>query len=74
VSSLFLFLGVYIDFSKKIKYFVVYNKAIYITRQVTGVQILLGISYITSINIIYASLFILVIVVLIISFASILVT
>jgi hypothetical protein len=62
VSSLFLFLGVYIDFGKKVEYFVVYNKRINIIREVIRVQVLLGISCNTSINIIHVSLFILVIV------------
>jgi hypothetical protein len=57
-----LFLGVRIDFSKKIEYFVIYNKKICIIRKVTGVQILLGISCNTSINIIHASLFILIVI------------
>jgi hypothetical protein len=57
-----LFLGVRIDFGKKVEYFVVCNEGIYITRQVTGVQVFLGISCSTSINIVHASLFILIIV------------
>jgi hypothetical protein len=57
-----LFLGVRIDFSKKIEYFVIYNKRICVTREVTGVQVFLGISCSTSINVVYASLFILVVV------------
>jgi hypothetical protein len=57
-----LFLGVYIDFSKKVEYFVIYNEGICVTREVTGVQILLGISCSTGINVIHASLFILVII------------
>jgi hypothetical protein len=63
VSSLFLFLGVVrIDFGKKVKYFVIYNKRIYVTREITKVQVLLGISCNTSIDIIHTSLFTLVIV------------
>jgi hypothetical protein len=62
VLSLFLFLGVCIDFSKKVEYFVIYNKRICITRKVTRIQVLLGISYNMSINIIYTSLFALVII------------
>jgi hypothetical protein len=37
VSSLLLFLGIRVDFSKKIEYFVIYSKRICITREVTGV-------------------------------------
>jgi hypothetical protein len=62
MSSLFLFLGVYVDFGKKIKHFVIYNKRIYVTREVTGVQVLLGISCSTSINVVHASLFTIVVV------------
>jgi hypothetical protein len=57
-----LFLGVRVDFSKKVEYFVIYNKRIYITREITRVQVFLGISCNTSINIIYTSLFTLVVV------------
>jgi hypothetical protein len=57
-----LFLGVHVDFGKKVEYFVVYNKRICVTREVTGVQVLLGISCSTGIDVIYANLFILVMV------------
>jgi hypothetical protein len=57
-----LFLGVRVDFGKKVEYFVIYSKGICITREITGVQVLLGISCNTGINIIHTSLFILVIV------------
>jgi hypothetical protein len=62
MSSLVLFLGVRVDFGKKVEYFVVYSKRICITREVTGVQVLLGISCSTGIDVVYTSLFILVII------------